>query len=241
VKGERDRSGTLAELSRKLGYHFNNQDLLFEAVRHSSYVNEMGSVALSDNEKLEFLGDAVLDLAIGHILIHTFPEAREGDLSKYRAAVVNEKGLCQIADQIGLGRYILLGKGEELTQGRKKASILADSTEALIGALYLDAGFDKTKEIIEHLFLPLINQVADGTAITDYKSRLQEYTQRVYQARPDYRLVRESGQPHAKVFRIAVHILGKPIAQGEGGSKKQAEQRAAREAFHWLKEQQHPR
>jgi len=227
----------LNELSQKLGYDFKNQDLLSEAVRHSSYVNETGSSELNDNERLEFLGDAVLDLAIGHILMQYFPEAREGDLSKYRASVVNETSLYQVADELELGKYILLGKGEEITQGRKKTSILADSTEALIGALYLDAGFEKTKEIIEQLFLPLINKVAAGNAHKDYKSRLQEFTQQIYQSRPEYELIMESGQPHKKNFRIAVKVRGQSIAEGEGKSKKQAEQRAAREAFHWLKEQ----
>lgn len=228
----------LNELSQKLGYDFKNQDLLGEAVRHSSYVNEIGSNELNDNERLEFLGDAVLDLAIGHILMKSFPEAREGDLSKYRASVVNENSLSQVADELELGKYILLGKGEEITQGRQKKSILADTTEALIGALYLDAGFEKAKEIIEQLFLPLINKVAAGNAHKDFKSRLQEYTQQVYQSRPEYELIMESGRPHKKTFRIAVRVRGQRIAEGEGKSKKQAEQRAAREAFYWLKEQQ---
>lgn len=235
-QAEKQRDIDLGELSRKLGYHFNNPDLLGEAVRHSSYVNESGSVELSDNERLEFLGDAVLDLAIGHILMEYFPEAAEGDLSKYRAAVVSEKSLYQVADELELGKYILLGKGEELTQGRKKASILADSTEALIGAMYLDAGFEKAKEIIEQLFTPLLNKVAEGKAHYDYKSRLQEYTQQVYQSRPEYKLIMESGRPHKKTFRIAVIVCGRIVAEGEGKSKKQAEQRAAREAFFCLKE-----
>ena len=234
---ENDEYIQLKELSQKLGYAFKNQELLREAVRHSSYVNETGLIELNDNERLEFLGDAVLDLAIGHILIRTFPEAREGDLSKYRAAVVNETSLYNVADELELGKYLLLGKGEEITQGRKKISILADSTEALIGALYLDAGFDETKEVIEQLFLPLINTVALLNAHKDYKSRLQEYTQQVYQSRPEYELIMESGRPHKKTFRIAVKVSGQRIAEGEGKSKKQAEQKAAREAFYWLKEQ----
>ena len=217
----------LNELSQKLGYDFKNQDLLGEAVRHSSYVNEIGSNELNDNERLEFLGDAVLDLAIGHILMQSFPEASEGDLSKYRASVVNENSLSQVADELELGKYILLGKGEEITQGRKKKSILADTTEALIGALYLDAGFEKAKEIIEQLFLPLIKKVAAGNAHKDFKSRLQEYTQQVFQSRPEYELIMESGRPHKKTFLIAVKVRGQRIAEGEGKSKKQAEQRAA--------------
>ena len=204
---EKYESNGLNELSRKLGYDFKNQDVLREALRHSSYVNEIEPSDLSDNERLEFLGDAVLGLAIGHILMRYFPEATEGDLSKSRASVVNEKGLCRVAEELDLGRYILLGKGEELTQGRKKASILANSVEALIGALYLEAGFEKTKEIIERLFRPLLNQVAEGTVQEDYKSRLQEYTQQVYQSRPEYILIMEDGQPHKKTFRVAVKAV----------------------------------
>ncbi len=140
------------ELNRKLDYTFKQPDLLAEAFRHSSYTNESGNLGLRDNERFEFLGDAVLDLAISHVLMELFPSADEGDLSKYRAIVVSEKGLSQIAKDLELGDYLMLGKGEELTLGREKTSILANTIEALIGAIYLDAGFSKTKEIIYRLF-----------------------------------------------------------------------------------------
>lgn len=221
----------------KLGYTFQQIALLEEAFRHSSYVNELGTPGLNDNERLEFLGDAVLDLAVSHILMDHFETAKEGDLSKFRAAVVNEKGLVYIANELDLGSYILLGKGEESTHGREKPSILANTMEALLGALYLDAGFEKTKRVIHYLFSPLIDQIDLGNINDDYKSLLQEFTQNVYKCRPEYRHVHESGPAHDKTFKVAIKINGDIIAEGEGKSKKEAEQHAAREAFDCLSEQ----
>jgi ribonuclease-3 len=221
-------------LHKKLGYIFKRPDLLAEAFRHSSYTNEVGNLDLRDNERLEFLGDAVLDLAIGHILMELFPDGNEGDLSKYRAMVVSEKGLSQVAKELGLGDYLLLGRGEELTYGREKPSILANTIEALIGALYLDAGFTVSKEIIHRLFSPLLGKNDLERVAEDYKSLVQEYTQQIYKTRPDYVYVKESGPAHNKTFRVALSLDGKIIAEGEGKSKKEAEQEAAREAFFCL-------
>jgi ribonuclease-3 len=222
------------DMVRRLGYEFKDSDLLEEAFRHSSYVNELGDMGVRDNERLEFLGDAVLDLAVSDILMEIFQEAREGDLSKFRASVVNERGLSHVAKELGLGDFLLLGKGEELSGGRKKPSILANTIEALFGALYLDAGFSKTKEIIHRLFLRYIEQLDSGNVINDYKSLLQEFTQETTKSRPEYVLTDESGPPHEKSFKIAVRIKGEVVAGGEGRSKKEAEQRAAREAFFCL-------
>jgi ribonuclease III len=219
---------------RRLGYEFKHSDLLEEAFRHSSYVNELGDIRVRDNERLEFLGDAVLDLAVSDILMEIFQEAREGDLSKFRASVVNERGLCHVAKELGLGQFLLLGKGEELSGGREKPSILANTIEALFGALYLDAGFSKTREIIHRLFLRYIEEMDSGNVIDDYKSLLQEFTQQIFRSRPDYVLTSESGPPHEKSFKVAVRINGEIVAGGEGRSKKEAEQRAAREAFFCL-------
>jgi ribonuclease III len=219
------------ELHKKLGYIFKQSDLLAEAFRHSSYTNEVGNLDLRDNERLEFLGDAVLDLAIGHILMELFPDANEGDLSKYRAIVVSEKGLSQVAKGLGLGDFLLLGRGEELTYGREKSSILANTIEALIGALYLDAGFTVSKEIINRLFSPLLEKIDLERVAEDYKSLVQEYTQQIYKTRPDYVHVKESGPAHDKTFWVALSLDGKIIAEGEGKSKKEAEQEAAKEAF----------
>lgn len=218
----------------RLGYRFRHPELLIEAFRHSSYVNEIGDSQIRDNERLEFLGDAVLDLAISDILMEFFKYAKEGDLSKFRATVVNEKGLYQVAKKLGLGEYILLGRGEEITKGRKKPSILANTLEALLGALYLDAGFEKAEEIIRDLFVPLIEDLNSGKIGHDFKSKLQEYTQEVYKTRPDYRLIKETGPAHDRTFRVSILLKNRVIAQGEGKTKKEAEQRAAREAFYCL-------
>jgi ribonuclease-3 len=231
----RQEKRNLEELNKRLGYTFHNTDLLAEAFRHSSYVNERLDLGLKDNERLEFLGDAVLDLAISHILMTLFDEANEGDLSKYRASVVNEKGLVQIAKTLGLGDYIHLGKGEQLTQGREKPSILANTLEALIGAVYLDAGFSKTKEIVRELFVPLLGKIDPGQMVNDFKSTLQEYTQELYKIRPQYLLLEEMGPAHNKTFRVALRLNDEIMAEGEGRSKKEAEQQAAKEAYFCLK------
>jgi len=226
----------IKQLCERLGYTFKDTELLAQAFRHSSYVNERKDPDLRDNERLEFLGDAVLDLVISHILIETYKEVKEGDLSKYRANMVNEKVLCQVAMELALGDYLLLGRGEELTNGRQKPSILADTMESLLGALYLDAGFDTTKDIIRNLFLPLIKEIEFGNMHYDYKSMFQEHTQEAYKSLPEYILMEESGLAHDKTFRVALLLNGKTIAEGVGKSKKEAEQRAAREAFYCLSE-----
>lgn len=225
------------KLFKKLGYIFKKEELLDEALRHSSYANENRERNLNDNERLEFLGDAVLDLAISHILMERFKDLREGDLSKYRATVVNENGLCRVARDLDLGEYILLGKGEEITNGREKPSILANTMEAVLGALYLDAGFEKTRDIIGILFMPLIESIKSKKASNDHKSALQEYTQNHLKILPEYLLVDESGLPHNRTFKVAVKIGETLLAEGIGRSKKEAEQRAAREAFYCLQNQ----
>ncbi len=231
-------SKDLNEVTRRLGYTFKQPELLAEAFRHSSYVNEDESLILTDNERLEFLGDAVLDLAISDILMELFKDAKEGDLSKFRATVVNERGLCQVAQDLKLGDYLLLGRGEKMTQGREKPSILANTMEALLGALYLDAGFSKTKEIIHQLFSQLISKIDPGKGVNDYKSLLQEYTQEARKTRPEYILTKEWGPAHDKNFIVALQLDGKVVAEGEGKSKKEAEQKAAKEAFFCLREGQ---
>jgi ribonuclease-3 len=225
----------IEELSKKLGYTFKQPELLLQAFRHASYVNEQADSNLKDNERLEFLGDAVLDLAISGFLMDLFQDAKEGDLSKYRAMVVDEAGLCQVASELDLGHYLLLGRGEEQTGGREKPSILADTIEALIGAIYLDAGFDRTRQVIRRLFSPLIERVDTKEMVHDFKSLLQEYTQKTHNTLPRYRLVEENGPAHDKTFKMVLTLNGVILAEGEGKSKKEAEQNAAREAFLCLK------
>jgi ribonuclease-3 len=226
----------LEELSKKLGYKFKKPELLMHAFRHASYVNEQGDSNLEDNERLEFLGDAVLDLAISHLLMELFKDAEEGILSKYRAMVVDKAGLYGMALELNLGAYLLLGRGEEQSHGREKPSILANTTEALIGALYLDSGFDNTMDIIGRLFSSLLEKIATKEMVYDFKSSLQEYTQQTYKALPEYRLVEESGPPHDKTFKVVLSLSGVVLAEGIGKSKKEAEQSAAKEAFFCLKE-----
>jgi ribonuclease-3 len=224
----------LTTLGERLGYSFSRPELLEEALRHASYVNEQAEAGLRDNERLEFLGDAVLDLAVSHILMDLFRGAKEGELSKYRASVVNEKGLSQVARDLELGDFLLLGRGEELGGGRNKPSILADTLEALLGAVYLDAGYERTRLIIQDLLQSLFMRLDSGEAMEDYKSLLQEYTQEVFKTRPDYVLIHESGPSHDKTFRVAIHLRGAVLAEAEGRNKKEAEQKAAREAFDCL-------
>jgi ribonuclease III len=221
-------------LYEKIDYTFRSPEILGEAFRHSSYVNELRDPGMRDNERLEFLGDAVLDLAISHILMDVFKEAKEGDLSKYRAVVVNESSLCQIARELEIGDFLLLGRGEELTNGRNKPSILANTMEAILGALYLDAGYQETKKVIQRLFLPIIRQIEANEIKHDYKSLLQEYSQETYKLLPEYLLLDENGLAHDKTFTVALILNGKTIAEGKGKSKKEAEQKAAREAFNCL-------
>ncbi len=228
-------------LEEGLGYAFHNPELMVRAFCHASYVNEQVNGDLEDNERLEFLGDAVLDLAVSHLLMRYFEDAREGDLSKFRAMLVDEAGLYVVAQRLGLGDYLLLGKGEEQSLGREKPSILADTTEALLGAIYLDGGFDRAMEMIEDLFFPLLERVASRERVHDFKSLLQEYTQQTCKTLPRYRIIRETGPAHDRSFHVGLSLMGKPLTEGEGRSKKEAEQNAAREAFFLLKERGLPR
>jgi ribonuclease III len=218
----------------RLNYAFQTPDILMQAFRHSSYVNEIRNPEIRDNERLEFLGDAVLDLAISHILMDVFKEAKEGDLSKYRALVVNEGSLCMIAKELGIGDFLLLGKGEELTNGRNKPSILANTMEAILGAIYLDTGYQEAKNVIQRLFLPVIKQIETNEIKHDFKSLLQEYSQENFKSLPEYILLEENGLAHDKTFKVSLVLNGKTIAEGQGKSKKEAEQKAAREAFNCL-------
>jgi len=219
-----------------LQYEFNDKNLLREALRHSSFVNELGDPQLRDNERLEFLGDAVLNLIVGHILMCRYPELKEGDLSRSRANLVNESQLAKMARSFDLGLYIQLGKGEVQTQGREKNSILADTFEALMAAIYLDGGFDAVYQIIESNFHPLIELLHSAANNYDYKSQLQEKVQVEHGSMPDYRILREVGPDHDKTFWVALKVLDIET-QGCGKSKKTAEQDAARLALEFLNQE----
>lgn len=221
-------------IEQTLQYEFNDKSLLREALRHSSFVNELGETQLRDNERLEFLGDAVLNLIVGHILMRCYPDLKEGDLSRSRANLVNESQLAKMARSFKLGQYIQLGKGEIQTHGREKNSILADSLEALLAAVYLDGGFEAAYQIIEANFQPLITHLHTTANNHDYKSQLQEKVQVDHGSMPDYSIIQEDGPDHDKTFWVALKVLDIET-QGCGKSKKTAEQDAARRALEIFK------
>lgn len=221
------------QIEQKLGYQFHARELLDEALRHSSYVNEQSDPTLRDNERFEFLGDAVLNLIVGHILMDRYPHLKEGDLSRTRANLVNETHLAIMARSIDLGTGLQLGKGEIQTNGMEKNSILAGAFEALMAAVYLDGGFKVAFEIIEKNFVPFIEQIHSAVDSYDYKSRLQEWVQEKHAEIPFYKVFREEGPDHDKTFWVSVKVFDIET-EGSGKSKKTAEQDAARKALEIL-------
>ena len=217
----------IRQLERKIGYHFKDIDILKNAVTHSSYIKEHDHREKS-NERLEFLGDAFFDAVIGEELYRSFPEKEEGFLSRTRATLVCEKSLANEARHLGIGEYILLGNGEERNGGRHRESILADTMEAILGAVYLDGGFDAVKKTVLSLFENAIEDVKHGKyIIVDHKTALQEKLQSRGTTQIKYALLEETGPDHDKTFLVQLEVDGKPMTRGRGKSKKQAEQRAA--------------
>lgn len=214
---------------------FNNENLREQALTHKSFLNESANRALGHNERLEFLGDAVLDLVLSDYLMHRFPELNEGDLSKVRAGLVNEATLAKVAVELNLQFELKLGKGEQQSGGSLKPRLLASVFEALVGAFYLDAGFEKVKEFIFATFKNRIEAVnPDQHFETDYKTRLQEILQERFRRTPQYVVVDQEGPDHNKVFHVEVRLDTKTLAMGAGKSKKQAEQEAAQMALKGL-------
>ncbi|WP_233104077.1 ribonuclease III [Haliangium ochraceum] len=218
----------LSGLEDILGHRFRKRALLEAAVTHRSFANEQ-AVPCTDNERLEFLGDAVLDLAVGHMLMDVHPDLSEGRLSVTRAQIVSEKGLSEIAYGLGLGTYLRLGKGERRSGGQNKASILADSLEAVIAAVYLDGGFDAAWKLVARLFARTLEEV-EISGFYDHKTRLQELAQARLKSTPAYRVVDETGPDHAKLFEVVAEIDGREWGRAIGSSKKRAEQMAAANA-----------
>ncbi|MBQ3128878.1 MAG: ribonuclease III [Clostridia bacterium] len=217
----------IKELQEKLGYSFNDESLLIRALSHSSYVNENHSAGDS-NERLEFLGDSVLGFITAENFYNNYKKLPEGELTKLRAATVCEKSLAGFAQQIDLGSYLLLGKGENLTGGRNRPSIQADAFEAIIAAIYLDGGMDSARPFVLKYIDEAIRQ---HQSFKDYKTMLQEVVQRNPGELVEYVLVGESGPDHDKRFAVEVHLNSNVIGKGIGKSKKRAEQEAAREAL----------
>lgn len=217
----------IRQLEEKISYTFTDRDLLENAVTHSSYIKEHNRGSRS-NERLEFLGDAFFDAIIGEELYKIFPQKEEGFLSRVRASLVCEKSLAKAARKLELGRYILMGNGEDKSGGRDRESILADTMEAVIGAVYLDGGFEAVKASVLDIFREAIDDAVNGKfIITDYKTALQEKLQHEGITDIKYVLIKETGPDHDKTFKVQLEVNGRPETTGEGKSKKQAEQNAA--------------
>src|SRR5690606_35794166 len=220
----------VSALGRRLGIRFRDPVLARQALTHKSWTNEHRDSGLGDNERLEFLGDAVLDLAISERLMARFPEAPEGVLSKLRAAMVDEESLSAVARRIGLGELLYLGRGEEASGGRDKPSLLADAFEAVIAAVYLHGGLKAVFRVVDRLFAEAFSEAEAGTVDRDFKTRLQEEVQRRHLPLPVYRVVEERGPDHAKTFVVGVQV-GEAVFRSEGRSKKWAEQLGAKAAL----------
>ncbi|MBM7556595.1 ribonuclease III [Halanaerobacter jeridensis] len=221
----------LLELQEKLEIEFNQLELLKRAVTHKSYANERRSNNLKDNERLEFLGDAVLDLVVNQYLFVEYPDHPEGELAQIRSVVVSAPTLAEKSREIDLGHYLLLGKGEDATGGRQRNSILADAFEALIGSVYLDQGLEVARTFILDLLIPNIQMVEEGNHIQDYKTLLQELLQKNSDYRPQYEVIKEEGPDHNKSFTVQVKFKGEVLGVGTGSSKKRAQQSSAKEAI----------
>lgn len=229
----RATGASLRGIDRALGVRFRDRGLCELALTHRSYAFEQGLEA--NNERLEFLGDAVLGLVVTDMAFREFPEMSEGELAKLRAAIVNMGALAEVARDLGLGRFVLLGKGEEMSGGRDKASILADVLEALLGAIYLDRGLETARRLIERLFRPRMIAYVRGEGDRDYKTILQELASAELRTLPEYR-ISETGPDHEKEFTATVYLGGKAYGTGIGRSKKEAEQQAAHQAYRTLSE-----
>ncbi len=229
----RAKGGRATPLERRLGVKIRNRSLLEMALTHRSFAYEQGKV--ETNERLEFLGDAVLGIVVTDALYKEYPSLPEGDLAKMRAALVNMTVLADVAREVGLGEAVLLGRGEAMTGGRTKASILADTLEAVFGAVYLDRGMSAATKVVLGLFLPRIRGQVEGGTVQDYKTSLQELAAARLGTMPEYR-IEESGPDHAKRFTATVLLSGEEFGTGDGRSKKEAEQAAAKVAVGRLRQ-----
>lgn len=223
----------MTEAERKIGHEFKNRAMLKRALTHSSYANENHT---RDNERLEFLGDSVLSIIVSDYIFKRMRDVDEGDLSKFRATLVCEKSLASVAEQIHLSELVFLGRGEDKTGGRKRPSIISDAFEAVLGAIYLDAGFDAARKWLLALMKNRIEQVLRGEFYSDYKTTLQEIVQSDGRSAVTYTTIEETGKEHDRWFTVQVEINGKPLHTASGHSKKTAEQAAAKLAIETLKQ-----
>ncbi len=218
-------------LEKKLGLKFKNKDLLMQAFTHRSYLNENPDFKLDHNERLEFLGDAVMELIVTEDLYKQYPEKPEGDLTNWRAALVNAKMLTSVAEQLGFNDFLLLSKGEAKEGGKARAYILANTFEALIGALYLDSGYEPAEKFIKKYLISKLPEIIKDKLYKDAKSQFQEEAQEKEGITPDYKVIKESGPDHQKKFIVGVYIGKELVAEGEGSSKQEAEEEAAKLAL----------
>ncbi|MDR2099349.1 MAG: ribonuclease III [Campylobacteraceae bacterium] len=224
---------SIEKLEQRLGYKFKDEQLITQALTHKSCKKT------KNNERLEFLGDAVLDLIVGEYLYMKFPVKSEGELSKLRASLVNDKSFKNIALELELGNYIIISAAEENNNGRDKESLLSNTFEAIIGAIYLDGGLENAKEAAVTLLEKVYPKIDMQTLFKDYKTLLQEFTQAHCGAIPEYTLIRSFGPDHKKEFEMAVLLKGKSLAKAHGNTKKEAEQSAAKKAFNILNKETH--
>lgn len=223
----------LEHIEEYLGYAFANRDLLREALTHTTYVNEHKELGLRDNQRLEFLGDTVINSIITARLFLLFADEKEGPLTKKRAELISEGALSKIARHLGIGKYLYLGKGEEMDAGRKKPSLLADAYEAIVGAIFLDSSYEKTARVVQRHYEDTLGTFEE-ISITDYKSLLLEFCQSQFKALPKIIVIHEQGPEHDKEFEVSVMLQNKVVGSGKGKNKKQAAQLACKEALRLL-------
>lgn len=221
----------LSELEGLIDHSFKDLSLLREALTHRSALNEAAGREARDNERLEFLGDAVLGLMVASLLLERFPDKQEGELSRIRASLVGEENLARVARSLDLGSFLVMGKGERLTGGAERKSLLADAFEALLAAVYQDGGPKAASRFVARFFMPLIDAVASDVFGRDFKTALQELAQARFGAVPKYRLDSVSGPPHDQRFVVSAIVREEIVGEGEGGSKKEAAQKAAKAAL----------
>lgn len=220
-----------SELEKKLSVNFKNKDYLIQAFIHRSYLNENPEFYLSHNERLEFLGDAVLELIVTEYLYKKYPEKPEGELTNWRAALVNAKMLTKIAEDLGFNDFLLLSRGEAKEEGKARQYILANTFEAFIGSLYLDSGYDKSKEFINKHLVIHLDEIIENKTYKDSKSKFQEEAQERVGITPAYKVLKESGPDHKKIFVVGVFLKEEKISEGNGSSKQEAEEQAAKNAL----------
>jgi ribonuclease III len=226
----------LKTFEKEIGLKFKNKELLKRSLTHRSFLNENKDADLKNNERLEFLGDAVLELVVSEFLFNEYPNRPEGELTSFRAAVVKTDSLAKVSKDLGIGKFLLMSKGEEMTGGREKDYLLANTFEAIIGALYLDQGYESVKNFLQKHLIPQMDTIVKYRLDIDAKTKLQEKTQSIFKTTPNYKVIKEKGPDHDKIFTVVVKIHNKIYGQGEGITKQKAEDAAATQALRKLEE-----